>query len=191
MDVLEEPSIQRHRITAEQYHSMGAAGIFEPDARVELIEGEVIDMAPIGSRHWSAVNRLTRLLVQAVGERAIVSVQSSIRLGTQSEPEPDLALLKPRDDFYAAALPTGNDALLVIEVADTTAAYDLKIKTRLYAKHGVPAYWVVDLDARLLRCFASPQGETYAEASATAAPGAMALPGLADCVVDLGDMFRA
>lgn len=122
--------------------------------------------------------------------RAIVSVQASIRLGTQSEPEPDLALLKPRDDFYAAALPTGNDALLVIEVADSTVAYDLKVKARLYAKHGVPAYWVVDLDARLLRCFASPQGETYAQASATATAGTMAVPGLVDCSIDLADLFR-
>jgi Uma2 family endonuclease len=190
MDVVEEPRITRHRLTVEQYHRMGEAGVFETDARVELIEGEVIDMAPIGSRHWAIVNRLNLLFVQAVGERAIVSVQSSLRLDPQSEPEPDLALLKPREDFYAGALPSGRDALLVIEVADTTAAFDLKIKARLYALHGVPTYWVVDLPGGMLHTFVSPQGEAYTIAGATATPGLMPLPGLADCVVDLSGLFR-
>jgi len=192
METLElgQPRITRHRLTAEQYHRMGEAGVFEPDARVELIEGEVIDMAPIGTRHAATVKRLAQSLFQAVAGRAIVSVQDPIRLDAQSEPEPDLAVLKPRDDFYASALPTGHDALLVIEVADTSAAYDLRIKSRLYALHGVPAYWVVDIAAGLLHTFASPQGEAYAEANATATPGTLALPGLAGVEIDLGELFR-
>ena len=145
METLEEPRITRHRLNVEQYHRMSEAGVFEPDARVELIEGEIIDMAPIGSRHFSAVSRLNRMLVEATGSRAVVSIQQSLRLDRFTEPEPDIAVLKPRDDFYAEALPTGADALLVIEVADSTIAFDLRTKARLYATHGVLTYWVVDL----------------------------------------------
>jgi Uma2 family endonuclease len=188
-DVLDEPKIKRHRLNVEQYHRMGEAGVFAPGARVELIEGDVIDMAPMGTRHWAAVSRLNRLLVQTTGERALVSVQLPIRLDAHSEPEPDLAVLKPRDDFYASALPTGHDAYLVIEVADTGLAYDLKLKSRLYAMHGVPAYWVVDLAAGRLLTFAAPQGETYTAVTATAAPGTLALPGLADIALDLSELF--
>lgn len=190
MNVLDEPRITRHRLTVEQYHRMGEAGVFAPGARVELIDGEVIDMAPIGTRHWSVVNRLNRLLVQATGELAVVSVQASIRLDRQSEPEPDLAVLRPRDDFYASALPTGHDAFLVIEVADSSLAYDLRLKGRLYALHGVPAYWVVDLAAGLLHTFAVPQGEAYSVIDATATPGTLALPGLVDVSIDLSELFR-
>lgn len=190
MDVLDEPRITRHRLNVEQYHRMGEAGVFAPNARVELIEGELIDMAPIATRHWSVVNRLNRLLVQAAGDRAVVSVQASLRLDQHSEPEPDLALLKPRDDFYAKALPTGRDALLVIEVADSSLAYDLRLKSRLYAQHGVAAYWVVDLAANRLHRFADPQGGAYADASSTDTPGMLDLPGLGDAAVDLSELFR-
>jgi Uma2 family endonuclease len=190
MDVLDEPRITRHRLTVEQYHRMGEAGVFAPDARVELIEGEVIDMAPIGTKHWSVVNRLNRLLVQATGERAVVSVQASLRLDGQTEPEPDLAVLKPRDDFYAHALPTGHDAYLVIEVAESSLAYDMRLKPRLYALHGVPAYWVVDLAAGRLHRFSAPQAEAYTVADAAATPGVVPVPGLDGVRIDLSELFR-
>jgi len=192
MDTLEreQPRITRHHLTVQQYHRMGEADMFEPDARVELSEGEVIDMAPIGTRRAATVKRLAQGLFQAVAGRAIVSVQDPIRLDAQSEPEADLAALKPRDDFYAGALPSGRDALLVIEVADTSAAYDLRLKSRLYALHGVPDDWVVDTAAGLLHTFAEPRGEACAVTSATAAPGTAALPGVADVAIDLSGLFR-
>jgi Uma2 family endonuclease len=189
MGRVDEPFLQRYRLTVEQYHRMGAAGVLDEDSRVELIEGELIDMAPIGSGHGSAVARLTRLFVNAVGERAIVLVQSSIRLDAHSEPQPDFALLKPRDDFYAAALPTARDVLLVVEVAESSAAYDLRTKARLYATHDVPAYWVVDLPAATLHRFGDPEGERYRDVSTSTAPGALALPGLDGCSVDLSGLF--
>ena len=189
MEVLEEPQIKRHRLTAEQYQRMGEAGVLAREARVELIEGELIDMAPIGSHHYSAVSRLTRLLVQATGEKAVISVQQSLRLDAYTEPEPDLAVLKPRDDFYASGLPSGRDAWLVIEVAESSLAYDLKLKSRLYALHGVPVYWVVDLTAGLLRTFAAPQGDAYTVVNSSAQPGKLALPGLTDTVIDLTSLF--
>ena len=185
MEVLEEPRIKRHLLTVEQYHLMGEAGIFAPDARVELIEGEVIEMAPMGSRHYGAVTRLDRLLTFAVGERAIVSVRLPLRLGSMSEPEPDLCVLKARADFYASALPVAADALLVIEVSDSTLAYDVRIKTRLYARHGVPVCWVFDLQAPLLRVFSDPRDGAYASATEIAAPGSMPVPGLDGVAVDL------
>jgi Uma2 family endonuclease len=189
METLEQPRIQRHLLNVDQYHRMGEAGVFEAGARVELIEGEVIDMAPIGSRHWAAVTRLTRLLVQATGERAVVSVQCSLRLDRRSELEPDLAILKPRQDFYASALPTGADVLLVIEVGDSSLAIDMRTKLRLYAKHAVPEYWVVDLPAGRLHTFGSPEGEAYTRSNSIAAPGVMALPGLDGVTVDLAGLL--
>ena len=121
MDFLEAVQIKRHRLTVEQYHRMEEAGVIVPDARVELIEGNVIEMAPIGRRHHAAVSRLTRLLAQALNDRAIVSTRLAIRLDDMTETKPDLAVCKRCDDFYANALPTGTDALLVIEISDTAA----------------------------------------------------------------------
>lgn len=186
----EDPWITRHRLTVDDYHRMGETGVLARDARVELLEGEVIDMAPIGSRHWSVVNRLNRNLSEAVGRRALVSVQSSLRLSVASELQPDIALLRPRADFYAAGLPTGHDALLVIEVADTTAVYDCDTKASLYARHGVPVYWVFDLKAGLLRVFGTPQDGEYADVSHTDSPGQLALPGLDGVTVDLASLLR-
>src|SRR5690606_16285512 len=136
---------KRHRITADEYHRMAEVGLLAPDARVELIEGEIIEMAPIGKEHTSVVDQLTRLFVRAVGDDAIVRVQGSVRLGSISEPEPDLVLLRPRTDFYRNQFANAPDILLVIEVSDTTLRYDREVKVPLYARHGVPETWIVDL----------------------------------------------
>lgn len=179
------PLLKRHRLSVDDYYRMGEAGIFAPNARVELIEGEIIDMAPIGSRHGSAVKRLNSVLVSAVGSRAVVSVQDPLRLGDLSEAKPDLMLLKPRADFYADAHPTAADVLLLIEVADTSARYDREVKLPLYARHGVPEVWIVDLEARLVRFFRSPSGDAYTQASATAEPGRTPIAALPGVEIDL------
>ncbi|HZF14963.1 MAG TPA: Uma2 family endonuclease [Steroidobacteraceae bacterium] len=114
-----ESWLPRHRITVDEYHRMAEVGLLAEDARVELIEGEIIDMAPTGSRHSAVVSWLNELLGKAVGNRAIVWVQCSVQLSRSSEPQPDLALLKRRGDFYASAHPRGADTLLVVEVSDT------------------------------------------------------------------------
>lgn len=190
MGALDEPLLlRRHRVSADDYQRMGAAGVLGPEARVELIDGEVIDMAPIGSRHWAAVSRIDRLLHKAVRERAIVGTQTSFRLSPYSEPQPDIALFKPRDDFYSKALPTAADALLVIEVADTTARYDREIKLPLYARHGINELWIVDLDANLLRIFTEPRGDDYLRASGHASPGVTAIGALPGASVDLSGLF--
>ena len=130
---------QRHRLTVAEYHRMAETGIFSPDARVELIEGEVIDMPPIGSLHAGTVDYIANALRLAYGGQVIVRTQNPIRLSQHSEPQPDIALLRPRPDFYRNAHPTPVDVFLTIEVADTTLAYDTQIKLPLYARHGTPS----------------------------------------------------
>lgn len=172
---------QRHRVSVEDYHRMARSGILRAADRVELIEGEVIDMAPIGSRHAAAVKRLIASLQGRLGAAAILAVQDPLRLGERSEPQPDLMLLKPRADFYRDAHPGADDVLLLIEVADSSAGYDQGIKLPLYARHGVGEVWIIDLDNNRVQFHRRPRGATYAESSATETPGptpVRALPGL-------------
>ena len=182
MGLIDPPEVlNRHRLTVDEYYRMAETGVLAPDARVELIEGEIVDMAPIGSRHGSAVKRLNQLFVAAVGDRAIVAVQDPVRLSQRSEPQPDLMLLAPRADFYEHAHPTAADVLLLVEVSDTTARYDRGIKLQLYARHGVSEVWIVDLDNRVLRTFRGPKDDTYTEVMETAHPSLLApqaLPGV-------------
>ena len=145
-----ESGPRRHRITVHDYHRMAEVGVLAPDARVELIEGQIIDMAPIGKDHQSIVDQLNRSLVRVVGDNAIVRVQGSIRLGQWSEPGPDLVLLAPRRDYYRSEFALGTDALLVIEVSDTTLRYDRDTKVPLYARHGVSDVWIVDVNGDAL-----------------------------------------
>jgi Uma2 family endonuclease len=164
---------------------MAEVGLLAHDARVELIEGEIIEMASIASRHYAAVAKLSRLLERAVLDLAIVVAQSSLRLSRSSQPEPDLVLVKPRADFYATALPTGADCFLVVEVSDTTLPYDVKIKGPLYAQYGVPEYWVIDIEQRALRRFANPKDGNWTEVSVQVSPGVVPLPGLDGTTIDL------
>jgi len=144
---------------------MGRTGVFGETDRVELIEGEIVEMTPIGSGHAATVNRLNRLLSTQVGERAIVTVQNPLAIpgagpgeGTalDSEPQPDLMLLAPRDDFYAAGHPTPGDVLLLIEVADTTLAFDRDVKLPVYARGGVPEVWLVKLRDEMVEVHREP-----------------------------------
>ena len=137
--------LTRHRFTWDDYHAMVAAGALKDDDRVELIEGEIVDMTPIGSRHGAAVDLLNRWLVMGCGTRAIVRVQGPVRVGAHSEPQPDLLALVPRDDFYRDKSPTADDVLLLIEVADSSLQYDQTVKLPLYARAGVREVWLVDL----------------------------------------------
>ncbi|TXF11398.1 Uma2 family endonuclease [Pelomicrobium methylotrophicum] len=189
MSIQSENWLPRHRLTVDEYHRMGEVGLLAPEARVELIEGEIIDRARIGSRHAGTIARLIHLLTAVVGDRAIVYSQSPLRLDEHSEPQPDLALLKPRRDFYTSRHPTASDTLLVVEVSDVTLRYDRQVKVPLYARHGVPEVWIVDLENALTHYFRSPAGETYAHISATERPGLapiVALPGVA---VDLSGLL--
>ncbi len=190
MGALDFPTIlTKHRLTVADYHRMAETGVLTETARTELIEGEIVDMAPIGTRHGSAVLLLTQLATQAVDRQALVSVQGALRLGQNSEPQPDLMLLKLRDDYYRNAHPAAADVLLLIEVSDSSARYDREIKLPLYAAHGVSEVWIVDLDAKLIRCFRRPHGNEYLEATATAEAGPMAVQAMPGVSIDLGGVL--
>jgi Uma2 family endonuclease len=140
----------RHQFTVADYHRMGEAGIFDGQ-RVELIEGEIIDMSPIGRKHNVCVDRLAAHFIRGLGDRVVARVQGSVRLNDLSEPQPDLALLRGRKDFYAGLDAGPEDVLLMVEVSDTTLAYDLEMKVPLYARNGVPEVRVVDIsDERVI-----------------------------------------
>lgn len=133
-----ETAVQSHLFSVDEYHKMGEAGIWGEDDRVELIEGELIDMPPIGSLHAGKVMRLVSFLTTALSNRAIVSPQNPVRLGEHSEPQPDLTVLRFRDDFYESAHPQPGDVHLLVEVADTTVRYDREVQIPLYARYGIP-----------------------------------------------------
>jgi Uma2 family endonuclease len=182
---------QRHRISVHDYHRMGEIGVFAPDARVELIEGEIIDMAPIGRDHQSIVDQLNRALVRAVGDDAIVRVQGSVRLSEWSEPQPDVVLLAPRADFYRSEFALGTDTLLVIEVSDTTLRYDRDRKVPLYARHGVPEVWIVDVNGDALLVYGELRDGKYERHVVLERPSSVPIARLAGITLDVAAVFAA
>lgn len=161
---------QRHLVSAEEYLRMGETGVFSPEARLELIEGEIVEMAPIGPPHAGCVKALLRLFVQRAGELGIVSVQDPVVISNRSVPQPDVALLKPRRDGYRESHPESTEVLLAVEVSDSTVAFDIGRKVPLYGRCGVPEVWVVDVNEGVIRVYRQPNGLGYGE-SYTAGPG--------------------
>jgi Uma2 family endonuclease len=151
------------RFTVEEYHRMTQAGVLSEDDRVELIEGAVVEMAAIGSRHAGCVNRLLRLIHPRAAESAVVSVQNPVHLDQYSEPQPDLSILRPRADFYTSGHPGPGDVLLLIEVAETSAEADREVKIPLYARVGIPEVWLVDLERDVIEVYRRPWAEGYRE----------------------------
>jgi Uma2 family endonuclease len=153
--------IAKRWFTVSEYDRMGETGILTEDDRVELVEGEIIEMSPIGRRHAACVGRLTNLFGRLLAESAIVWVQNPIVLNDYSEPQPDVVLLRRRDDFYERSLPTPDDVLLVVEVADTTIEYDRQIKVPLYARAGIAEVWIVNLVDEQIEIYAQPVNDAY------------------------------
>src|SRR5690349_24566351 len=156
MSVAMDEFPRRHRITVEEYYRMAEVGLLAPDARVELIDGEIIDMSPIGNPHISTVDRLLELLFFALNKRAIVRCQAPLVIGQYSAPEPDIAVLARRENFYADRHAGAGDTLLVIEVSETSLRYDLQTKMRLYARHGIRELWILDTAFKQLHVFRRP-----------------------------------
>lgn len=180
---------QKHPITAEEYLRMGEAGVFAPEARLELIEGEIIEMAPIGSPHAGCVKRLLELFVHRVAGRAIVSVQDPLIASSLSVPQPDVVLLKPRADYYAGRHPVAADVLLVVEVSDTTLSFDLKTKAPLYARAGISELWVVDVNERAVHGFREPAPGGYRGATVFRIGERVACGALPDLAVEVAELF--
>ena len=164
--------------TAAAYHKMIAADVFGEDDRIELVNGELVAMAPMGSRHAAVVNRIARTLsVRLDAARFLVWEQTPVALGPQDEPEPDVAVLRARADDYEDGLPSASDMLLLIEVADTSYTYDAEVKLPAYARAGVPVCWLIDLNRRRVEVHAEPSLEGYRSTRFFVHGDALPLPG--------------
>lgn len=184
-----EDLIHRHRFTVEDYYRMAEVGILAPDARVELIDGEVIEMPPIAAPHASMVNRVHALLAETVQGHALVRGQSPLRLDRHNEPEPDLALVRTRPGHYGSRHPGPKDTLLVIEVADSSLSYDRDCKLPLYARFGIPEVWLIDLSARSIRRYRIPGPTGYLESDLIADLLTVSVPGLPSVHLNLSRLF--
>jgi len=153
--------IERRWFSVEEYDRMIETGIFPEDDRIELIDGEVVKMSPIGNSHAACVLRFTTFFSRLVGRLALVNVQNPIQLDDYSKPQPDIALLKPHKDFYAQSPPSPTDVLLLVEVADSSVAYDRGVKIPLYARAAIPEVWLVDLPREVIEVYAQPVAGVY------------------------------
>lgn len=151
----------RRKFTVKQYHQMAQSGILKEDDWVELLRGEIVEMSPIGRRHAACVRRLIRLFSQRLCDRVLVDAQDPVELDDNSEPQPDIALLRLRDDFYEAGHPQAEDVLLLVEVADTTIEFDREVKIPLYAEAGISEVWVVDINGQCLEVYQQPSSKGY------------------------------
>lgn len=178
--------LRRHRLTADDYYKMGNAGIFTENDRVELIEGEIIDMVPIGSQHAYLLNKLNRIFSKQILETTLVRIQDPLRLNHHNEPEPDLVIVTNKN--YSSHHPGPEDTLLVIEVADSSLAYDLEIKTSLYARHNIPEVWVINLNDKKIHTFQKPHDGTYQQQS-TCDTGTISPIQVSDLVLDIDELW--
>jgi Uma2 family endonuclease len=178
-------AITKKRFTVDEYQRMGQVGILSEDDRLELIDGEIVSMTPIGHRHVACVSRTTRALVRAVGDEAIVQPQGPVRLDLYHEPEPDLVLLRPQADFYASRHRGPEDILLVIEMADSSVEYDRDVKARIYAKSGVPEYWLADLNTNIVWRYSLPERDAYSKVEQYRRGQSVAPRLLPTCVIDV------
>lgn len=156
--------LTRRRFTVDEYHRLGEAGVLPEDSRLELICGDIVVREPIGSYHAGTVNRLTRLWTSILGDRAVVQVQNPLELAREdTEVQPDIALLRPRADFYTSRHPVPSDVLLLIEVADTSLPRDRRVKVPLYARAGVGEVWLVDLGRHRVEAHRRPGPGGYGD----------------------------
>jgi Uma2 family endonuclease len=179
----------RRKFTVEQYHKMIESGIFTEDDRLELIRGEIIEMSPIGTKHAACVNRLINLLVQLLGKCVIVAAQNPIALNNNSEPQPDVALLKPRDDFYETAHPQPQDIFLLIEVADATVMYDREAKIPLYAEAHIIEVWLVDINEQIVEVYQQPAAAGYQHIRKFTSGQTLSIPAFPNMNISVNDIF--
>ena len=179
----------RRKFTVEQYHKMVDSGILTEDDRIELIGGEIIEMSPIGTKHAACVNRLVNLLAQLSRKRIILASQNPIALNENSEPQPDVALLKPRDDFYETAHPQPSDIFLLIEVADSTVKYDREVKIPLYAQANIIEVWLVDIYEQVIEVYQQPISAGYQHIQKFARGQSLSIQAFPDVNISVDEIF--
>jgi Uma2 family endonuclease len=181
--------LTRRRFTVKEYHRMGETGILPEDNRIELICGDIVLREPVGTRHASTVDRLNRLWTSRLGDRAIVRVQNPVQFPREdTELQPDVMLLHPREDFYATRHPEAADVLLLIEVADTTLRLDRRVKIPLYARAGVREVWLVDLTTTRLEVCREPLGDRYGTERVLTRDQRVCPEAFPDLTIDVADL---
>ncbi|WP_069791675.1 Uma2 family endonuclease [Cyanobacterium sp. IPPAS B-1200] len=154
-------NLPRKKFAIEEYHQIITSGVLKEDYLIELINGEIFEISPVGFKHASCVKKINYLFAEKLGSKVIIGVQDPIKLNNNSEPQPDIVLLKPRKDFYANDHPTVEDIFLLIEVADSSIDYDRTFKIPIYAENKVREVWLVDLNQNLLEIYQNPQKNYY------------------------------
>jgi Uma2 family endonuclease len=188
-DILSRHPVPRHRLTLDEYHRLGEAGILGENHRVELLEGQLVDMSPIGPRHALAVDALTELSVIAVAGRAGVRVQNPIVLDGATEPQPDIVLVRRPWHGYPTAHPQPGDIFLVIEVADTSRETDRGAKLELYARAGIPEFWIVDLMTDGVLVCRNPGGDRYGSMARVEPAGVLEVAALPGVTIQAASLF--
>lgn len=183
-------TVARRHFTVEDYHALARSGILAEDDRVELLNGEVVKMSPIGSPHAACVDRLNRSLMRSVGVKAIVRIQNPIRVDDHSEPEPDVALVRPRADDYSTSHPAPQEVFLLIEVSDTSIAVDRQVKLPLYARAGIAEVWLVDLAARCVEVYSQPAADGYQSIKKFYSPAKLSPQLLPEVTAALAEILR-
>ena len=184
------PVLTEHRFNVRAYYRMAESGVLPPDARVELLNGRIIDMSPIGPAHGGTVKQLSRLFNLLARGRWLVSTQDPVRLDDHSEPEPDVALLKTVDDDYKSRHPRPHEVFLLVEVSDSTLDYDRGEKLTAYGRAGVSEVWIVNLNEATLEVYREPHFTGYGSKTVLAAGDHAAPQVFPDAVVSVGELLR-
>ncbi|MEH2252177.1 Uma2 family endonuclease [Nostoc sp.] len=179
----------RRKFTVEQYHKMIESGILTEDDRVQLIRGEIIEMSPIGTKHAACVKCLNKLLSSKLRDRILIAIQDPVVLDNNSEPQPDVALLKPRDDFYATAHPQPQDIFLLIEVSDSTVMYDREEKIPLYAEANIIEVWLVDINEQIVEVYQQPTAAGYQLMQKFTCGQTLSIPAFPDVNITVNEIF--
>lgn len=184
-----QASVIGRQFTAQEFERLFEVGILADDERVELIEGEIVQMSPINVAHSSCVLRLNALLAGLSRGMALIGVQGPIRLDARTVPQPDVAVLTPRADYYRKAHPGPGDVLLLIEVADTSLSYDRNVKSLVYARFGIQDYWIVDLSGRTVEVHREPRGDRFRTTTRHSGEDSVALLAFPDVVLSVADIL--
>ena len=180
---------RRYRLSVADFHRLGDIGVLAENARVELIEGQLFDMAPIGIAHASIVDDLTRRFILGVGERAVVRPQNPVVINSMTELQPDVALLRPPRETYRLRHPRATDVLLLVEVADSSLRYDQHVKIPMYARCGIPEVWLIDTSASVLTVHRDPSERGYGQVIPIGTLGIIRAAALQDVDIDLVGLF--
>ncbi len=182
-------TVRKHLTDINEWQKLGDANIFPPESRLELIDGEILEMVPIGCNHSGHLNRINKLFTVLTADCADTSVQNPLQLGDLSEPEPDFMLLKPSADFYCSRHPNADDVLLLIEVADSSLSFDQNQKLRLYARHNIPEYWLLNLKDSCIEVYRQPHEDVYGEKTTLRVGDTITLSQLNQLTINIADIL--